>query len=276
MTAMCRVLGVSRSGFYGWLGRPESRRAREDRRLAVKIKEIHRQSRKSYGSPRITRTLADQGIRCGHKRVERLMRADGICAVHRRRYRVTTNSKHSHPVAENLLAQDFGVPLADRVWVADITYIRTAQGWLYLAAVLDLFSRRVVGWSLQPHMREELVLDALEMALRDRRPGAGLLHHSDRGSQYAAEDYQARMTRAGISCSMSRKGNCWDNAVMESFFHTLKVECVYQARYQTHAEARRDIFAYIEGFYNSWRLHSSLGYVSPAEYEARSEAVAVA
>jgi len=241
----------------------------EDLRLVVKIKEIHARSRKTYGSPRVTQALrTEEQINVNHKRVERLMRIHGIRAVHRRRYRVTTDSKHDRPVAANILNRDFDVEAADRVWLADITYIRTYQGWLYMAAILDLSSRRIVGWSLEPHMREDLVLEALEMALGDRRPGIGLLLHSDQGSQYAADDYQARLEGAGIVCSMSRKGNCWDNAVMESFFHTLKVECVYQTRYHTFAEARRDIFEYIEGFYNTHRMHSSLGYLSPADYEA--------
>lgn len=226
MRAMCRVLEVSRSGFYAWLGRSESRRTRDDRLLSVKIREIHGRSRGSYGSPRITRALAAQGIRCNHKRVERLMRKVGLSAVHRRRYRVTTDSKHRHPVARNELGRDFRTSSADRVWVADITHVGTKEGWLYLAAVMDLYSRRIIGWSMRPHMREGLVLEALEMAVASRRPGEGLLHHSDRGSQYAAGAYQAYLAREGIGCSMSRKGDCWDNAVMESFFGTLKVECV--------------------------------------------------
>ena len=241
----------------------------EDLRLVVKIKEIHARSRRTYGSPRVTKALrAEANIRVNHKRVERLMRVHGVHAVHRRRYRVTTDSKHDRPVAANVLNRDFNVEGANRVWVADITYIRTYQGWLYLAAILDLYSRRIVGWALESHMREDLVLQALDMALHDRRPERGLLHHSDQGRQYAAGDYQTRLTDSGISCSMSRKGNCWDNAVMESFFHTLKVECVYQTRYHTFAEARRDIFGYIAGFYNTHRLHSALGYMSPTDYEA--------
>ena len=269
VAAMCRVLRVSRSGFYGWMVQGAGQPSHEDLRLVVKIKEIHARSRKTYGSPRVTQALrTEEQINVNHKRVERLMRIHGIRAVHRRRYRVTTDSKHDRPVAANILNRDFDVEAADRVWLADITYIRTYQGWLYMAAILDLSSRRIVGWSLEPHMREDLVLEALEMALGDRRPGIGLLLHSDQGSQYAADDYQARLEGAGIVCSMSRKGNCWDNAVMESFFHTLKVECVYQTRYHTFAEARRDIFEYIEGFYNTHRMHSSLGYLSPADYEA--------
>jgi transposase InsO family protein len=176
-------------------------------------------------------------------------------------------------VARNKLARGFSTPLADRVWVADITYVGTKEGWLYLAAVMDLYSRRIVGWCMESHMREQLVLRALEMAVESRRPGKDLLHHSDRGSQYAAEAYQAYLARQGMECSMSGKGDCWDNAVMESFFHTLKVECVYQGRYETRAEARSDVFEYIEGFYNTRRLHSSLGYVSPAAFEAGQQAV---
>lgn len=272
--AMCRVLEVSRSGFYGWLQRGGDTQSSEDRALLVKIKEVFRTSRRTYGSPRVTKELREKHkITVNHKRVERLMREAGLVAVHRRRYRVTTQSKHDRPVAENVLNRDFEVAEADRVWLADITYVRTYQGWLYMAAILDLHSRRVVGWALEPHMREELVLQALEMALKDRRPSPGLVAHSDRGSQYAAEEYQARLKAAGITCSMSRKGNCWDNAVMESFYHTLKVECVYQSNYATYAEARRDIFSYIEGFYNTHRLHSSLGYMSPADYEAKKVAL---
>ena len=271
---MCRVLEVSRAGFYAWLRRPESRRTQTDRRLLMRIRELHRRSKRSYGSPRITQALATPQERLNHKRVERLMREHGIKAVHRRKYRVTTDSSHARPVAENVLAQAFTTPAADRVWVADITYVWTDEGWLYLAAVLDLYSRRIVGWSMQTRLTQDLVLDAVAMAIRDRRPQAGLLHHTDRGSQYAAADYQALLARHGISCSMSRSGNCYDNAVMESFFHSLKVECVYQTRYWTRAEARRDIFEYIEGFYNTWRLHSSLGYLSPVQFEAREQKVA--
>ena len=269
VVAMCRVLGVSRSGFYAWIDRGAGKPSDADRWMVAKIKEIHAQSRKTYGSPRVTKALREnEKITCNHKRVERLMRIHEIRAVHRRRYRATTDSKHGRPVAANILNRNFEIEAVDRVWLADVTCIRTYQGWLYLAAVQDLYSRRIVGWALESHMREELVLQALEMALHDRRPGVGLLHHSDRGSQYAADGYQATLNRFGITCSMSRKGDCWDNAVMESFFHTLKVECVYQNRYHTFAEARRDIFWYIEGFYNTTRMHSALGYMSPVAYEA--------
>ena len=272
--AMCRVLEVSRSGFYGWLHRGGDTPSPEDRALLVKIKEVFRTSRRTYGSPRVTKELRDKHrITVNHKRFERLMHDAGLVAVHRKRYRVTTQSKHDHPVAENVLNRNFEVADADRVWVADITDIRTYQGSLYMAAILDLSSRRVVGWALEPHMPEELVLQALEMALKDRRPGPGLVAHSDRGSQYAAEEYQARLKAAGISCSMSRKGNCWDNAVMGSFLHTLKVECACQSNYATCAEARRDMFSYIEGFYKTHRLHSALGDMSPADYEAKKVAL---
>jgi transposase InsO family protein len=271
---MCRVLRVSRSGFYAWLRRDESARARRDRELLVHIRAIHQKSRGSYGSPRVTKALAGQPERCNHKRIERLMREAGIRAVHRRKFRVTTHSDHDRPVAENILGGEFSVPGPDRAWVADLTYVWTEEGWLYLAAVMDLWSRRILGWSMSERMTQGLVVSALEMAVRDRRPGIGLLHHSDRGSQYASAAFQEMLRTNGIVCSMSRRGRCYDNAVMESFFHTLKIECVYQARYATRAEARRDIFEYIEGFYNSWRLHSSLGYLSPAAFEAQAQAVA--
>lgn len=271
---MCDVLEVSRSGYYTWTTRGESARAREDRRLVVRIREIHGKSRRSYGSPRVTKALTTPERPCNHKRIERLMRQEGIRAVHRRKYRVTTKSDHPHPVAENVLDRQFTAPAADRTWVADLTYVWTDEGWLYLAAVMDLYSRRIVGWSTSERMTQELVVRALENAIRDRRPEIGLLHHSDRGSQYASAAYQKLLGNAGIRCSMSRRGSCYDNAVMESFFHTLKVECVYQEGYATRQEARQDLFEYIEGFYNTWRLHSSLGYVSPTAFEAQAEAVA--
>jgi len=264
----CRVLRVSRGGFYAWLRRPESRRARENREVVVRIRRIHEGRRRSYGSPRVHRALAAEGVRCGKNRVARLMREHGIRAIHRKKFRRTTDSEHPHPVAPNLLDQKFSeVTEPNAYWVADLTYVWTRQGWLYLAAVVDLSSRRVVGWSMSKRLRRSLVIDALRMALGRRRPGPGLVHHSDRGSQYASGDFQKLLKKYGIVCSMSRKGNCYDNAVMESFFRTFKVECVYLRSYRTRAEARVDIFDYIERFYNTERLHSSLGYVSPVEYE---------
>lgn len=264
---MCRVLGVSDSAYYAWWGRPESRRVREDRRLLVEIKAIHSAKRETYGSPRVHAELKAQGLRLGEKRVARLMRAGGIRAKQKRKFKATTDSRHSHPVAPNLLARDFEAIAPNQKWVADITYIPTREGWLYLAAILDLYSRMVVGWSMSSRMTRRLVLDALDMAVGRRRPGPGLLHHSDRGSQYACGDYQEALTTHGMLCSMSRKGDCWDNAPMESFFHTLKTELVHHRDYQTRGEAKADIFEYIEVFYNRSRRHSCLGYLAPAEYE---------
>lgn len=264
---MCRVLEVSTSGYYDWRARSESRRQKEDRCLVVEIKAIHRQSRQTYGSPRIHDQLKDRGLRCGKKRVARLMRLHGIRAKQTRRFKATTDSAHNRPVAENVLARRFTPAAPDVVWAADITYIPTRQGWLYLAVVLDLFSRRVVGWSMHKRLGRRLVLDALKMALRGRSPGPGLIHHSDRGSQYASADYQGLLQAHQMICSMSRRGNCWDNAPVESFFSTLKRELVHHRRYRTRAEARAEIFEYIEVWYNRRRRHSSLGYRSPVEYE---------
>jgi putative transposase len=271
VNAMCRVLEAPRSGFYAWMKSPESKRRREDRRLLVKIRELHQQSDRSYGSPRLTEALRSGGEVCNHKRIERLMTAHGIRSVHRRKYRVTTDSSHSMPVAENLLDRQFTATEPNQKWVADITYVSTDEGWLYLATVMDLFSRRIIGYATSRRLKQELVLEALARAIHRRRPLAGgLLHHSDRGSQYAAEAYQAFLKRHGLSCSMSRKGDCWDNAAMESFFKTLKVERVYQRRYATRADASYDLGQWIENFYNSWRIHSALGYLSPVEFEARA------
>lgn len=264
---MCRVLEVSASAYYAWRGRPESRRAREDRRLLVEIKAIHQAKREVYGSPRIHAELKAQGLRHGEKRVARLMRAGGIRAKQKRKFKVTTDSRHCHPVAPNLLARDFAATAPNQKWAADITYIPTREGWLYLAAILDLYSRIVVGWSMSSRMTRTLVLDALEMAVGRRRPGPGLLHHSDRGSQYACGDYREALSAHGMRCSMSRKGDCWDNAPMESFFHTLKTELAHHRDYQARWQAKADIFEYIEVFYNRSRRHSALGYLTPTEYE---------
>jgi putative transposase len=264
---MCRVLEVSPSGFYDWLGRPESARAAEDRALVAKIQAVHGDSRRTYGSPRVHASLKAAGYRIGRKRVARLMRENDIRAKAKRTFQATTDSRHDHPVAPNLLDRQFTVAAPNMVWLADISYIPTREGWLYLAVVLDLHSRQVVGWAMDEEMPQELTLAALDMALKRRRPLPGLMHHSDRGSQYAAKAYQARLAEHGIVCSMSRKGNCWDNAPMESFFHTLKTERVHHRDYQTRAEARRDIFEYIEVFYNRQRRHSTLGYLSPVQFE---------
>jgi putative transposase len=267
MRLMCRALEVSRSGFYAWRGRPASKRSTENRLLLERIKAVHRKSRKTYGSPRVHVQLVAEGERCGRGRVERLMRANGIRAKQKRKFVATTDSKHDLPVAENILDREFRVEEPNTVWSSDITYIPTDEGWLYLAGVLDLCSKTVVGWSMSESLEKGLVMDALRMAHRRRRPGAGLIHHSDRGSQYASNDYRKLLKDYGMQMSMSRKGDCWDNAVMESFFGTLKKELVHHRRYRTRAEARRDIFEFIEVFYNRERLHSSLGYMSPAAYE---------
>lgn len=264
---MCRVLKVSRSGYYAWRGRPESERDVENRRLVDRIRIVHKKSRKTYGSLRVHSQLVLDGERCSRGRVERLMSANGIRAKGRRKFVATTDSKHDLPVAENVLGREFSVAEPDRVWVSDITYIPTDEGWLYLAGVVDLCSRTAVGWSMSEGLERQLVMDALKMAYLRRRPCKGLIHHSDRGSQYASADYRQLLSDYGMQMSMSRKGDCWDNAVMESFFGTLKKELVHHRRYRTREEARREIFDYIEIFYNRQRLHSSLGYLPPAEYE---------
>jgi transposase InsO family protein len=269
VTRMCRVLGVSTSGYYASRKRPQSQRDRDNLVLVEQIKEVHTASRGLYGSPRVHAELVKgQHIPCNKKRVERLMRIHQIHGRQRRRRRVqTTDSNHSLPVAPNLLDREFTAEAPDRKWVADITYVPTEQGWLYLAVVLDLFSRRVIGWSMADTLCTVLVKNALEMAMAFRQPQAGLLHHSDRGSQYASAEYQAVLESGKMVASMSRSGNCYDNAAMESFFGTLKCELIHDRCYRTHAEARQDIFEYIEVFYNRQRRHSALGYLSPAEYE---------
>ena len=265
---LCRSLLVSASGFYAWCRRGPSRRAQEDAALKVEIRAAHAASGKRYGSPRIHEDLKADGQHVGRKRVARLMREEGIEGQRKRRFRVTTDSRHSLPVAANQLNRNFTASAPNKVWVTDITYIWTREGWLYLAAILDLFSRRVVGWSMDSHLDRMLALDALGMALRTRHPEAGLVHHSDRGVQYASEEYRSRLRERGIVCSMSRKGDCWDNAVAESFFSTLKAELVHRTDYVSYSHAKASVFEYIEVFYNRRRRHSALGYVSPAEHES--------
>jgi len=271
ITLMCRMLQVSRSGFYAWIKRPLSERAREDQRLRLHVRASHRRSRGRYGSPRIHQDLKVQGEQTSEKRVARLMREEGLRGKQRRNHRMTTDSRHAHPIAENILNRQFEptqVEGPDQVWVSDITYVPTREGWLYLAIVLDLAARVVVGWSMSDSMERSLVLNALRMALESRRPGPGLLHHSDRGVQYACEDHRALLAAHGITASMSRKGNCWDNAVAESFFATLERELIDDADWATREEAKRDIFQFIEIWYNRQRLHSTLGYMTPVSYEA--------
>ena len=264
---MCRVLRVSRSGYYAWQSRPVCDRTKANDALVTAIGRVYTQSRRTYGSPRITDELNDSGLACGRHRVERLMRQKGIRAKTVRKYKVTTDSRHTLPVAENLLARQFTVSCPNAVWVSDITYIWTLEGWLYLAVVLDLYARRIVGWAMSHRIDGELTLSALRQALAQRQPSAGLIHHSDRGKQYAAGGYQNLLREHGIVCSMSRKGDCWDNAPMESFFGTLKQELVYQERFATRDEAKAKIFEYIEVFYNRQRRHSAAGSHSPVEFE---------
>ena len=267
---MCRVLKVSRSGFYASRKSVPSARARTDERLRVKVRAIHKMSRGRYGSPRIHAELQERGERVSRKRVARLMGEEGLRGKKRRRYKVTTNSNHTYPVAPNVLDRKFGVDeidAPDQVWAADITYVPTREGWLYLAIVLDLASRLVVGWSMGETLESSLAVDALNMAIQRRRPAAGLLHHSDRGVQYASIEYRALLEGKQAVASMSRKGNCWDNAVAESFFATLKRELADGADWPTREAARAAVFDYVEVWYNRRRRHSALGYVSPEQYE---------
>lgn len=269
LSICCRVLGVSRAGYYAWRRRPASRRARRDAALAVKIRQVHEDNRRIYGSPRICRALKSQGETVCENTVARVMKQQEIQAKTTRKFVPrTTDSNHQQAVAQNVLDRQFTAGLPNRKWAADITYIRTDEGWLYLAGVIDLCSRKIVGWSMADHMEATLVSDALQMAITRRNPAAGLLHHSDRGAQYASEDYVELLQSNGLEMSMSGRGDCWDNAVMESFWGTLKSELVNHEHYATHEQARASIFEYIEVFYNRKRLHSTLGYQSPETFEA--------
>jgi putative transposase len=263
---MCRVLDVSRSGYYAWRKRPPSAREMANQKLLEEIKAVHKQSRGRYGSPRIYEALLRLAIRCSRKRVARLMRQHGIRAKGRRRRKVTTDSQHDRSSAPNRLAQDFTAKSPNRKWCADITYVATREGWLYLAIIIDLYSRLIVGWAIRDDLSRHLVLAALGMATRRRRPQPGLIHHSDRGSQYASSDYQDALAAWKMQPSMSGVGNCYDNAPAESWFATLKVECV-DVVYNTKVEARAELFEYMEVFYNRQRLHSQLGYMSPVSFE---------
>jgi transposase InsO family protein len=268
---MCSALDVSSAGYYAWRGRPESRRSAANRALLDDIKQVHRDNHGCYGSPRIHLELEAQGRGASRGRIERLMRRHGVRAIMARPRRVrTTDSHHGLPIAPNLLDRNFVAAAPNRIWLADITYVETGEGWLYLSTVMDLYSRKIVGWAMRDHLRTELPLVALRMAISAQRPGAGLIHHSDRGVQYASHDYRAALAADGVTASMSRKGNCYDNAPMESFFHTLKTERVHHRQYATRAEAQRDIFAYIEGFYNRTRRHSAIGYISPIAMELKA------
>jgi transposase InsO family protein len=269
ITTMCRVLEVSKAGYYAWRARPLCDRVKDDRVLTEKIREIQRQVKQRYGSPRTWQELRALGFTCGENRVARLMRRAGIRAKSARKFRVTTQSEHAQPIAPNLLDRQFALerhPKPDHAWAADITYIPTREGWLYLAVILDLATRRVVGWSVRTRLDSELAISALRMALLHR--GAhGALHHSDRGVQYASAAYRQLLTEAGLTASMSRKGDCWDNAAVESFFATLTKELLIDGIFATRADARRELFEFIEIWYNRQRRHSSLGYRSPAQFE---------
>jgi putative transposase len=268
---MCRVLGVSVSGYYAWRKRAPSRRTQANAQLSEQIRQVHRESRGTYGSPRIHAELRARGCRCNHKRIARLMRLQQIRGKCRRRKRVvTTDANHDLPVAANLLDQHFVATAPNQKWLADITYLPTQEGWLYLAGVLDLFSRKFVGWAMAATMTTELVSQALQMALQTRKPGSGLLHHSDRGSQYVSRDYQTLLKTHHMVVSMSRTGNCYDNAVMESAWGTLKTELADDAGqllWSTRQQAKSNVFWYLEGFYNRHRRHSALGYLSPEQFE---------
>jgi len=266
---LCAVFAVSRSGYYAWSQAPVSARRRRDHELRAKIALVHRQFRQTYGSPRVTIELQTQGEQVGRHRVARLMREDGLSGRQKPRYRVrTTDSAHSHPIAPNRLATLPAPTKPNQVWVTDLTYVPTDEGWLYVAGVLDRYSRRLVGWAMGSTLDTTVPLAALRMALRQRKPARGLIHHSDRGVQYASADYRATLADHGLVASMSRKGNCYDNAAMEAFWSTLKNELVHRRRFATRAQARTAIFDYIEAFYNRTRRHSSLGYQSPLDYES--------
>jgi len=264
---MCQVLQVSSGGYYTWRDRPASAQQQRREALTQEIQAIHQEVKQRYGSPRIHVELRARGQSCCVNTVAKLMRQHGIAAKTKRKFRGTTDSNHDLPVADNILDRQFEPVAVNQVWVADITYIPTWEGWLYLAAVEDLYSRQIVGWSMSERITSRLVVDALEMAVSRRLPGEGLVAHSDRGSQYASDHYQRLLDRHGIRCSMSRRGDCWDNAPMESFFASLKKELVHQENYRSRAEARVSVFEYIEAFYNRVRRHSALGYQSPVEYE---------
>jgi len=262
---MCRLLEVSRSGYYAWSGRAPSARALRDVELTHEVRRVHERSRDTYGSPRVHAQLQREGIEVGVGTVARLMKMTGLSGKVRRRFKVTTDSNHEEAIAPNLVNREFAVETTDSVWCADITYIRTASGWVYLAVVLDLATRMVVGWSLARHMRTELIHSALVNALSWRKPAGRLVHHSDRGSQYASGEFRRLLAAHGIECSMSRKGNCWDNAPMESFFGTFKQELYFHESWSNLADARAATHDYIEVFYNRQRLHSTLGYITPME-----------
>jgi transposase InsO family protein len=268
---MCRVLDVSRSGYYSWAKHNTSVRQRENERLLLYIQQAYVRGRGTYGSPRITAELKDNGIQCGKNLIARLMKENGIKAKTKRRFKATTKSRHDLLVAENLLKRKFSSEAANKVWFSDITFIWTREGWMYLAAILDAFNRQIVGWSMSDRLNHGILADALQKALRGRKPEAGLIFHSDRGTQYASYAFRNIMDRCGFVQSMSSSGNCYDNAMMESFFHTLKTELIYFEKYRTRREARGSVFEYIEVFYNRVRRHSALNYCSPVEFDKKAQ-----
>ena len=263
---MCRVLKVSRSSYYSWINRTETNRELRNKKLIFLIKTIWKDSRKIYGYKRITAQLNQMGYHCSKHLVYRLMKELGIRSKVKKKFKITTLSKHKHSVAPNILNRNFEVDKSNEVWLADITYIHTSEGWLYLSLVMDLYNRKIVGWALENHMKKELVLNSLESALARYLPGDGLLHHSDRGVQYACNEYIGMLSENNIECSMSRKGNCWDNAPMESLIHTIKTELIHHEKLNSRYDTYRKLFDYIEIFYNNERLHSSLGYTTPNNY----------
>lgn len=267
ISRMCKILGVSQSGFHAWKSRPACQRQRQDLVLLAHVRSAFRLSNGTYGSPRMTRELQDEGFAVGRRRIARLMRKNGLVARQKRRFKRTTDSEHSWPVAPNLLDQIFTAGAPDQKWGVDISYVWTREGWLYLAIVLDLYSRRVVGWTTSDRLHRSLALSALRKALVLRQPASGLIHHSDRGSQYCSVDYQSELRRNGIRISMSGKGNCYDNAMVETFFKTLKSELVWRTTFHSRAEAELAIARYIDGFYNPVRRHSALDYQSPVQFE---------
>jgi putative transposase len=264
---LCSALGLSPNSYYQWLKRPVDIRHREDQALSEDIKRIFKKSRSTYGSPRMQRALREEGKRHGRKRLRRLMKKLKLVPKAARRFKMTTDSNHKKPVAPNILGQRFSPPAVNIASVADITYLRTDEGWLYLATVIDLYSRKIIGWSMGTRLLTKLIEDAFTMALKQRNPPQGVIHHSDRGSQYCSDAYQGLLAEHGFVCSMSGKGNCYDNAVMESFYHTLKVELIYGQRYKTREQAQMAVFDYIEIFYNRQRIHSSLNYQTPEAFE---------
>lgn len=269
---MCQLMKVSRSAYYAWLHPSQTTQEKDDIELTALIEDAFRKSRGTYGTRRIQKSITQRNRAVSRRRISRLMRESGLACKTKRKFKATTNSKHDLPIAPNHLDRQFNVNQPNQVYVGDITYIHTQEGWLYLAVVIDLYSRQVVGWSMAEHMRTKLVNDALLMAIWKRKPAKGLLWHTDRGSQYASESHRALLKLHGIKQSMSRKGNCWDNAVSESFFHTLKTEVIHHQTYQTRDEAKQSVFEYIEVFYNRERLHSANNYLSPIDYELQHKA----